>query len=209
MEGSVLSDKQIREEIKKGNIIYIPGEEGKQSKIGNCSVDLTLGKYCYRSRNPELKMFNPWNNDHVNQYWNSLEEAIWVENMGQAAIVLSPQESILCHTNEFIGGKNYITTMVKARSTMGRANITVCRDAGWGDIGYVNRWTLEVTNYCNIPVILPVGYRIAQLVFFYTGKTENPYLGKYQSDDNMEQLIKNWKPESMLPKASLDFQEKL
>ncbi|MCX8513508.1 MAG: hypothetical protein ORN26_00305 [Candidatus Pacebacteria bacterium] len=43
---------------------------------------------------------------------------------------MRPGETILAHTNEFIGGRNHITTMMKARSSMGRSFIEVCKCAG-------------------------------------------------------------------------------
>src|SRR5690348_8641441 len=45
--------------------------------------------------------------------------------------------------------------------------ISVMQCAGWGDIGYVNRWTMEITNnsrHYSIPLV--VGRRCAQIVFF-------------------------------------------
>jgi hypothetical protein len=52
-----------------------------------------------------------------------------------------------------------------------------------------------------------VGRRIAQIIFFETGPIlANDYskLGKYQTTENIKDLKKNWKPESMLPKVYLD-----
>lgn len=58
---------------------------------------------------------------------------------------------------------------MKARSSLGRNFIEICKCAGWGDVGYVNRWTMEITNnsrYYTIPLV--VGRRVAQIVFFET-----------------------------------------
>lgn len=55
-------------------------------------------------------------------------------------IWITPGETILAHTNEFIGGCKSVTTMMKARSSLGRNFIEVCKCAGWGDVGYINRW---------------------------------------------------------------------
>ena len=94
--------------------------------------------------------------------------------------------------NQYIGGRETVTTMMKARSSMGRNFIAVCKAsadlffcnlffvsnhcyqcAGWGDIGYINRWTMEITNnsrYYSIPLV--VGRRIAQIVFFDSDGTD-------------------------------------
>ena len=93
--------------------------------------------------------------------------------------MLLPGETILAHTNEFIGGRDCVTTKMKARSSMGRYFIEVCKCAGWGDVGYINRWTMEITNNSkNYIIPLVVGRRIAQMIFFETG----PILEKDYTD---------------------------
>jgi deoxycytidine triphosphate deaminase len=54
-----------------------------------------------------------------------------------------------------------------------------------------------------VPVILIVGQKIAQVVFVSCGETNTPYSmkGSYQTTDNIDDLIANWTPEAMLPKA--------
>jgi dCTP deaminase len=84
----------------------------------------------------------------------------------------------------------------------------VCKCAGWGDVGYINRWTMEITNnsrHYAIPLV--VGRRIAQIVFFETGHIlNNDYSssGKYQSHQDLTKMKKEWNPSSMLPKLYLD-----
>ena len=99
---------------------------------------------------------------------------------------------------------------MQARSTWGRNGVAVCLDAGWGDPGYINRWTMEVYNMNeHESVVLPVGERIAQMVFYHTGPVEGEYSslsGKYQttSESNLRQIISEWRPEQMLPRAYKD-----
>ncbi len=125
-------------------------------------------------------------------------------------ILLMPGETILAHTNEFIGGREAITTMMKARSSKGRSFIEVCKCAGWGDVGYVNRWTMEITNNSRTKILpLVVGRRISQIIFFYTGKTlQGSYTtgsdSKYCASENLEELQNSWHPLSMLPKLYKD-----
>lgn len=98
---------------------------------------------------------------------------------------------------------------MKARSSMGRNFIEVCKCAGWGDIGYINRWTMEITNnsrFYSIPLV--VGRRIAQIVFFDSDGTigGRSYAdgGKYQSNRSLDALMKEWSPLSCLPKMYMD-----
>lgn len=79
----------------------------------------------------------------VKHVWGESHEAetaaSWTERTGQPLdnikpddliIWIKPGETILCHTNEFIGGRSSVTTMMKARSSMGRNFIEVCKCAG-------------------------------------------------------------------------------
>lgn len=213
----VLSDIDIRKEIKAGNIILHDPDRDCSDNIQNCSVDVTLGPYFYRNSKP-IPVLNPWNTKHIDEYWGKVQLAAVITeddvnsghakmlglNRGDRYILLKPGESILGHTREFVGGRNCITTMIKARSSMGRNNITICRDAGWGDIGFYTRWCLEISNNGTSPIVLPVGARIGQIIFFYTGICENQYKGKYQISSNLEELVSTWEPSMMLPKLYLE-----
>lgn len=197
MAEAVLSDKKILEEIHKGNIVIHPFDE---SSLGNCSYDVRLGPYYYRA-DKTLGVLNPWCKEHIKAYWGEPLKATRPETpedarrlglrQDQAYILLQPGETILGHTLEYIGGQNTITTMMKTRSSLRRSGISCCMCAGWGDVGYVNRWTMEITNHAGVPVVLPVGARVAQIVFLYTGEVTTSYHGKYQTKD--------WMPECMLP----------
>jgi dCTP deaminase len=127
-------------------------------------------------------------------------------------IVLRPHETILAHTVEFIGIYPPGTSEMRARSTWGRNGLGVCKCAGAGDPGYVNRWTYELTNFNSVPLIIPVGERIAQVIFHKTGpvlegqygaETGN-YKSNYQTGATLEELKASWRPEDMLPKPSKD-----
>ncbi len=217
-----LSDKKILEEMKKGDIVIHPFNEGQ---LATSSYDVTLGEYFFREQPPKYNhaLYNIWSQEHMEHVWGadkveravSAKEAFKKYNFDydgirpdDKVIVLRPGETILAHTQEFIGGKDHITTMMKARSSMGRNFIEVCKCAGWGDVGYVNRWTMEITNNSkNYIIPLVVGRRIAQIIFFETGPiVERDYttLGKYATSTNLKELQKAWKPEMMLPQLYRD-----
>lgn len=123
-------------------------------------------------------------------------------------ILLNPGESILAHTEEFIGtsSDSDFTAMLQTKSTLGRLLIETCKCAGWGDKGYFNRWTLEITNNGKYAVLLEAGQRVAQMVFLRVegcdSETTYTKKGHYQQGDNVEVLQKTWRPEMMLPKIS-------
>lgn len=216
MNKAVLSDNDIIREMKAGNIvIYDPKNPNSdfKDKIQNCSVDITLGEHIYRSSEDNKdKKINIWSSS--NNYWDILEEAKIIKyeyegneydlKVGDKYFVLKPNELILAHTEEFIGGRNYITTMMKSRSSIGRSGLCICNDAGWGDIGYINRWTMEIKNNSQSHIILPVGKRIGQIIFLYSTQPSQSYHGKYQTHTDIESIVNSWSPESMLPKLHLD-----
>jgi dCTP deaminase len=238
-DAAVLADADILREMDKGNVVIIPF---KREHLNSCSYDVTLGPWFYRASR-DCPYLNPWDAESVRRYWgkplaagtaepephssgdspsgksphNEASQGKTSQDFGlppgQAFFYLAPGETVLAHTDEFIGGRGNITTMLRARSSMGRCNVTVCRDAGWGDVGYVNRWTLQVSNQSGVPVILPVGARLAQIIFLYTGEPTCQYTGNYQNAASkgdrsgsgcawLEQIRSAWTPASMLPKLA-------
>ena len=216
-----LSDKKIIEEMKRGDVVIHPFNK---ANLGTSSVDVTLGEWYFKEKPTKHhhNIYNIWSKEHTDHVWGTkplraeLAKKVFEKYNFKwegikpidKIILLQPGETILAHTNEFIGGPNHITTMMKARSSMGRNFIEVCKCAGWGDVGYINRWTMEITNNSKryaIPLV--VGRRIAQLIFFETGEIlKNDYTksGKYQTSTNLKKLIKSWKPQMMLPRLYLD-----
>ena len=215
-----LSDKRILEAMKEGSIVIDPFD---RKNLATSSYDVTLGEWYFTEQPPGHfeNIFNPYNKRHVDRVWGTkarrAKKAREVfkrydfEWRGirpdEQIILLAPGETILGHTREFIGGRDHITTMMKARSSFGRSFISVCKCAGWGDVGYTNRWTMEIQNTSNryyIPLV--VGRRIAQIVFFETGRIEGgDYVGgKYQSATSLTELKRGWKPTLMLPQLFRD-----
>lgn len=222
----VYSNTEIIEAVREGHIVfhpYIP------EHIAGSSVDVTLGHWYYRTeRKSTGGFYNPFDETEVQRYFDGpyaaeIHEQWALKNnrklfngipADHPIIVLGPGERILAHTHEFIGIKAPGTSTMQARSTWGRNGVAVCLDAGWGDPGYINRWTMEIYNMNqHESVVLPVGERIAQLVFYHTGKVDQEYTklsGKYQpsASDDLAKLIESWRPEQMLPRAYKDIRRK-
>ncbi len=217
-----LSDRRILEAKKAGRIIIQPF---RRENLATSSYDVSLGEWFYREQPPKYNhaIFNIYSQAHMEHVWGASnpERAVRASEAFQKfrfnwkgitrtdkVIVLRPGETILAHTQEFIGGRRDITTMMKARSSMGRSFIEVCKCAGWGDVGYVNRWTMEITNNSRDYLIpLVVGRRIAQIVFFETGPIlagDYAQAGKYQSSQDLREIKASWKPSMMLPRLHND-----
>lgn len=219
----VYSNTEILADIKSGNIVITPFNA---SHINGSSYDVLLGEYFFKSGNEQPdQLYNPYSETDVSIHFGSAmraqplrEHSHIIKKLGiteienippdHPVIILRPHERILAHTHEFIGIKQGTTSM-QARSTTGRNGVVVCMDAGWGDPGYINRWTMEIKNHNEQYVVLPIGIRIAQIVFHHTGRVNGEYAhlsGKYQtsSSDDLRSIIASWKPADMLPKAYKD-----
>ena len=221
----VFSNLQIRAAIDEGHIVCVPF---KNEHVSHASLDVTLGYYYYRTeRSGDHPLYNPFDEKDVTRYFGEPLKAVshkeWCEKNGVAlqagipadhpVIPIRPGERILAHTHEFFGITPPGACEVKSRSSWGRNGIAVCFDAGWIDPGYINRLTLEIYNLNqHETVLLPVGERIAQIIFHETGEVEGNYghgrdkgfSGKYQTGSDLNELIKNWEPSLMLPRAYKD-----
>lgn len=222
---AVYSNTQIRDAIDTGHIVCIPHDP---KHVAHASLDVTLGYYYYRTeRSGYQTLYNPFNEADVSRYFGEARQAVphgeWCWQNGSSpvqgipldhpVIPLRPGERILAHTHEFFGIKPPGAYELKSRSSWGRNGIAVCFDAGWVDPGYINRLTLEIFNLNqHETVLLPVGERIAQAIFHETGEVEGNYgegrdsgfSGKYQIGTDIGELIANWEPNQMLPRAYKD-----
>jgi dCTP deaminase len=186
--------------------------------IRGSSVDVTLGEWFYATdRISNQGGYNPFDRSDVERYFGEPKQAIphaeWSESHkgmhwegipdDHPIIVLGPHERILAHTHEFIGIKPPGTTEMRARSTWGRNGVVVCKDAGWGDPGFISRWTMEIQNDNDEMVPLPAGERIAQIIFHQTGAVSRHYGegGKYQGGKRLSTIVHEWTAAAMLPHA--------
>jgi dCTP deaminase len=183
----LLSDRQILEQLKAGNIVIEPFDI---RQLGTNSYDVRLGEWYFApNRNiREVDFFTP---EGVRAFWGEPVRA-------RDYILVRAGETILAHTLEVIGGRNGYTAAMRARSSIGRAALSVCKCAGLGDVGYIARWTMEITNHSQSDIRIPVGIRIAQMVFYYVGETLKEYQGKYGQN-------REWTPYDMLPKLYADW----
>lgn len=222
---SVYSNTEIKAAIDDETIVCVPFND---ANVSEASLDFTLGHYFFKQEYQEnSRVYNPFDKTDVARYFNGPLEAIphkeWCEKNryllfenipeDHPIIVLRPGERILAHTHEFVGIRAHGGACeVKSRSSWGRNGVAVCFDAGWVDPGYINRITLEIYNLnMHESVVLPVGERIGQLIFHKTGPVDGDYSdgrggvsGKYQHTNDLDELIRTWKPEDMLPRAYKD-----
>lgn len=223
--GGVYSNTQIRAAIEAGHIVCHPFNP---VHVAHASLDVTLGYHYYRTETLQEKVvYNPFDWEDVERYFDGPYKALphkkWADFNGikmaanippdHPVIALKPGERILAHTHEFFGIKPPGAITIHSRSSWGRNGIAVCFDAGWVDPGYINRLTLEIYNLNqHETILLPVGERIAQAIFHHTGPVEgnygsgrdNNFSGKYQQGTELDDMIRTWSPDQMIPKAYKD-----
>lgn len=213
---SLLSKDAILRHKEAGNIIIDPFN---LENLGTASYDVTLGQHFFREQNlgPLRNVYSPYSYHDVHDVWGRPQQAISARNLfppqglpipegiseDDKVILIGPGETILGHTQEFIGGRVCVTTTMHARSTAGRNFLEVCKCAGFGDVGYINRWTMEITNNSrHFAIPLVVGRRLAQIAFhqvdLFSGK-DYSQSGKYQDGFDLDDLKRKWLPYMMLP----------
>jgi dCTP deaminase len=206
----ILSDKEIEAARADGSLIIEPFD---QRNLGSDTYDVRLGEFYFQEHQPAWRpqprlrtLFDPFSKDSVSNVWGKVCRA------EDSTILIKPGETILAHTLEFIGGVRGITTKMFSRSSVGRSMLGVCKCAGRGDVGYFNRWTMEITSFSQYHTIpLRVGMRIAQIEFLRVGETRQVYgvdRGKYQQGADLSELMRTWQPEMMLPRLYNDFEER-
>jgi len=226
---SLLSKPAILHYLEADDIIIDPFDP---ENVGTNSYDVRLGRHIWREHRLDVSLpsihqkylYNPYDQGHVETLWHKEEarpakEVLEISFMRghikgidpeDLIVLIKPGESILAHTQEFIGSLSpFITTKMFARSSTGRNFLHVCADAGVGDVGFANFWTMEIFNrsrYHTIPLV--VGRRYAQMTFFEIEPIADKDMyynrGKYQTASTVEEIRANWKPEDMLPKMFKD-----
>lgn len=175
----ILSKSVIIDEITKGNII---ADSIQHSQIKDQSIDVRLGRYMWIGANPEL-----------------------VDLTEKEEILIMPNTFVLAHTEEFIGttANSGILPTFKLKSSAGRLGI-IHTLAGHGEVGFFNRWAMEFI--VAKPVVLKHRVLIGQIYFTRVEGSEGEDYSKqgtYQSTSSLDELKKNWKPESILPPKEL------
>ena len=218
---SVLAKPEILKAVSDGRI-FISNFDERQ--VNNCSYDIRLGEWFFEEQPSQgFRVYDPYSAASVAAKWGAPKKAVvpgagYPVQAARGVIAIPPGGFVLAHTEEFIGCTDLIlTTMVKARSTRGRDALQICGCAGWGDIGYATRFTLELKNNSRFDTIaLRPGMRVGQIVFMpTTGITEaDMYTGKYQqtmphlSGLPHDKLSEQWDPKAMLPRGYEDWDAK-
>ena len=174
--GAMLTGDKIREEIEAGNIKI---SDFSTDKLNPNSYNISTGSIIKMYRNITcIDLKNP-----------ETYQDTYTIDLGEDGVVLRPGHLYLIPTKEIIKADKYIP-MITGRSSIGRLGISVHQEAGFGDIGYMGVWTmqLKVTYPTKIYPNLP----IAQVYFLTScGRVATIYRGKYQG--SIDAVSSKWK----------------
>lgn len=172
----ILSDQKILEEIEKGNIVIDPFD---RDKLGSNSYDVHLSKNLAVYEHAELDA----------KQHNQVE---YIE-VPEEGYVLKPGVIYLGVTREYTETHDHVP-FLEGKSSTGRLGIDIHATAGKGDVGFCNRWTLEIS--VTQPVRIYAGMPIGQLIYF---RVQGEVLNRYSSKSTAKYAQKTDKPvESMM-----------
>ncbi len=177
----ILSDRDIKARIAKGDI-GIESEDGNHlPNIGASSMDLRLGRFFKMYKHSSIAVIDP-----LKEY-ESLTQTLEITT-GEPFII-QPGEFVLAVTMEKVKIANDIVARVEGRSSLGRLGIIVHSTAGFVDAGFEGTITLEMTNINRMPVALYPGMRICQLAFETMSSMADVPYGKKSSSKYQGQFL--------------------
>lgn len=164
----ILSGHEIHMQQLAGNIQI---EDFDEARLGPNSYNLRLGNKLLTYTNLILDAKQP----------NDVEEL----TIPPDGFILAPGRLYLGETMEYTKTDGLVP-LVEGRSSVGRLGINIHATAGFGDVGFRGRWTLELS--CVQPVKIYAGMEICQ-IYYHTicGKIDKRYTGKYQDSDGVRE----------------------
>jgi dCTP deaminase len=161
----ILSDRDIKEAIKNGEITIDPFDE---KYLQPASVDLHLDRH--------FLVFDT-NNNYVIDPKKPLDNMMRsVEIDNDRPFVLHPGEFALGLIMEKTGVCDDMVGRLEGKSSVGRMGLLIHVTAGFLDPGNSLKMTLELHNTANLPILLYYKMPIAQMAFErLSSKCEKPY----------------------------------
>jgi deoxycytidine triphosphate deaminase len=166
---SVLSKENIKERLKLSledprSIVITPlSDEG----FDHDSVDLRLGCYFRLPAISSIECIKPFSkrkSDATARHYPELVHKPYGRYDNDCVLILQPDHVVLASTLEYIKMPGDVSGEILTKSSWARVFISIA-SAPWIHPFYRGCLTLEISNLGNVPVALPVGKPIAQLVF--------------------------------------------
>jgi dCTP deaminase len=164
----VLSDKDIKKEVKNGNITLKPFNK---EDVQPASVDLHLDK--------EFLIFNTIDN-YVIDVKDNIKDLMTSKTISSdKPFILQPKQFALGLIKEETGVSDKLVGRLEGKSSLGRLGLIIHTTAGYLDPGNSLKMTLELFNAGPLPIKLYYNMKIGQMAFEYLSSAcEKPYGSK-------------------------------
>ncbi|HZZ98468.1 MAG TPA: dCTP deaminase [Candidatus Saccharimonadia bacterium] len=149
----VLSDRDIRDYIKKKKIVIKPLDP---KHIRPAAIDLTLHR--------NFRVFRNNANTHIDVK-EKFDVTELVKAKADGSMIIHPREFVLGSTREVITLPNDLIGMLEGRSSLGRIGLIVHATASFVQPGFSGYLTFEMSNISNLPIKLYTGMSVAQIAF--------------------------------------------
>lgn len=150
----ILSDKNIKEALARGDIIIDPFDE---KYLQPASVDLHLDKYFLIFDTKSNYVIDP------KKPMDDMMKEITIDN--DRPFVLHPGEFALGLIYETTGVSSKYAGRLEGKSSVGRMGMLIHVTSGFLDPGNSLKMTLELHNTANMPILLYYKMPIAQMAF--------------------------------------------
>lgn len=170
----ILSDKDIKKEVKSGNIEIRNFDE---DRLNPASYDILLGnKFIMTSGHDTIYI------DPVKEVFAKHEEIVIKDD---EPYILHPGVSILGTSWDFFGSDKYLIQL-SGKSSLARIGLLVHNTAGLINPGHHLNITLELCNLNKVPIVLRPKMRIGQLIFSEMSSAplkDYKEVGRYHNND--------------------------
>lgn len=165
----IFTGSLIKEHIRNGTIICEPLV---LNNIGTNSIDVTLGSEVkiLGDKNGLMPTIDGCVNPYIKQFHTDVD---FHKDEKGVYFIAEPNQLYIAHTNERVGSLIDVPVM-EGKSSLGRLGVFIHVTAGFGDIGFIGTWTLEIVVVKRTR--LYVGMKIAQIGFHKSvGDIDLPY----------------------------------
>ncbi len=165
----ILTGPEIKRRREMG---YIKIDPFNEKQLNPNSYNLTL--------HSEMLTYRAALGEHLDA---RKDNPTWVMSIPEEGLIFRPGRLYLARTNE-LTETHGLVPQLDGRSSVGRLGVSVHATAGFGDMGFVGCWTLEISVI--EPVKLYPGMEICQVSYHEVIGEHRPYKGKYQDSGNVQ-----------------------
>jgi len=163
--------------------MILSGREIKK-RIGKDIVIEPYNERCVNPNSYNLKLDDGllvYTDDPLDMKRQNRTEKITIPPEG---LLLAPGKLYLGRTQEYTATRGLVP-MLEGRSSVGRLGLFIHVTAGFGDVGFMGYWTLEI--HCIQPIVIYPFVEICQ-IYYHTieGEYDNYENGKYQNNSGIQ-----------------------